>query len=176
MAISTDCIMSLSRWVRLMAPRTGKATPGSDWGAADGAVARVSFILLMDRTTMASGGLYAGPRHAPDVMDVMPRAASARLAPAVRSRLGCHPFIQASTMSLRIRDSFGAAFGRMLLRGVGQVYLLPSARAGAVLPNLERIIAGEHSGLYQVDGVYPMKPFCVMSVFSMTLKYALVTV
>ena len=42
--------------------------------------------------------------------------------------------------------------------------------------NLERIIAGEHSGLYQVDGVYPMKPFCVMSVFLMTSKYVSVMV
>ena len=44
------------------------------------------------------------------------------------------------------------------------------------LPNLERIIAGEHSGLYQVDGVYPMKPFCMMSVFLMTSKYVSVMV
>ncbi|CAM5203022.1 Urea transporter OS=Castellaniella defragrans OX=75697 GN=HNR28_002847 PE=3 SV=1 [Castellaniella denitrificans] len=36
-------------------------------------------------------------------------------------------------MPLRDHASFGAAFGRMLLRGVGQVYLLPSARAGVVL-------------------------------------------
>lgn len=36
-------------------------------------------------------------------------------------------------MSLWMRDSFAVAFGRMLLRGIGQVYLLPSARAGAVL-------------------------------------------
>ena len=40
----------------------------------------------------------------------------------------------------------------------------------------ERIIAGEHSGLYQVDGVYPMKPFCMMSVFLMTSKYVSVMV
>ncbi len=36
-------------------------------------------------------------------------------------------------MSLQLRDSFGAVFGRMLLRGIGQIYLLPSAGAGAVL-------------------------------------------
>ncbi|MFC4298610.1 urea transporter [Castellaniella hirudinis] len=36
-------------------------------------------------------------------------------------------------MSLQVRDSFGAAFGRILLRGIGQIYLLPSAWAGALL-------------------------------------------
>lgn len=42
-------------------------------------------------------------------------------------------------MFQRVHDSsgdpfpFGAVFGRRVLRGIGQVYLLPSARAGAVL-------------------------------------------
>jgi urea transporter len=36
-------------------------------------------------------------------------------------------------MSLRIRDSFGAAVARMVLRGIGQIYLQSGAPAGAVL-------------------------------------------
>ncbi|GAA0226332.1 urea transporter [Castellaniella daejeonensis] len=36
-------------------------------------------------------------------------------------------------MFLQILDSSGVAFGRMLLRGIGQVYLLPSAWAGLLL-------------------------------------------
>ncbi|MHA3902492.1 urea transporter [Castellaniella sp. WN] len=36
-------------------------------------------------------------------------------------------------MPLRDHASFGTAFIRMLLRGIGQIYLLPSARAGVVL-------------------------------------------
>jgi urea transporter len=82
---------------------------------------------------MIPGGLYAGPLHAPDVMDTMPRAVSALIVSAVRSRLGFHSFSRVSIMPVRIRNSFGVVFGRMLLRGIGQIYLLPSARAGAIL-------------------------------------------
>lgn len=39
-----------------------------------------------------------------------------------------------------------------------------------------KIIVGEHFGQYQVDGVYPMRHFCVTSVFSMTSKYVSVMV
>jgi urea transporter len=46
---------------------------------------------------------------------------------------GVSPGSLAAFMPLPFRDSFATVFGRMLLRGVGQVYFLPSARAGAVL-------------------------------------------
>src|SRR5690606_9474026 len=59
MASSTDCIMSLSRWVALMAPSTGYATPGMTGGVRVCAAA----LSLMNIRPVLSAHIVRVNRH-----------------------------------------------------------------------------------------------------------------